>query len=118
MTESPQKEKIDRMINAAQLVFAELLDSELYLPVKQELAEMNVNHSLGFKKELFKSKVEILFQNLKTDLENNTPEEIEVIDCAVAFIDQLNSFNDFNHPEVHKRALELQKAVAEYLKPK
>ena len=34
-----------------------------------------------------------------------------VIEAASAFVDQLNSFNDFHHPEVHKRAVELQKAV-------
>lgn len=34
-----------------------------------------------------------------------------VIEAAVAFMDQLNSFNDFNHPEIQKHALELQKAV-------
>lgn len=34
-----------------------------------------------------------------------------VLEAAVAFMDQLCSFNDFYHPEVHKRALELQKAV-------
>jgi len=39
-----------------------------------------------------------------------------VIEAAVAFMDQLNSFNDFNHPEVRKRALELQKAVGAMVK--
>ena len=36
-----------------------------------------------------------------------------VVKAAVAFMDQLNSFNDFRRPEVHKCALELQKAVGE-----
>ncbi len=36
-----------------------------------------------------------------------------VVKAAGAFMDQLNSFNDFYHPEVHRRALELQKAVGE-----
>lgn len=43
-----------------------------------------------------------------------TREEKEIIEAAIAFIDQLNTFNDFNHPEVHRRARELQKAVSEY----
>lgn len=68
MTESPQKEKIDKLIDVAQLVFADLLDSELYQPMKLELAQCNVTHSLGFKKELFKNKVECLFENLKKDM--------------------------------------------------
>lgn len=40
--------------------------------------------------------------------------ETSVIEAAVAFMDQLSSFNNFYHPEVHRRALELQAAVGEY----
>lgn len=42
--------------------------------------------------------------------------EQAVIDAAGAFIDQLNTFNDFYHPEVHKRALELACAVGNLYK--
>jgi hypothetical protein len=44
--------------------------------------------------------------------------ELEVISRAVMFMDQLNSFNNFYHPEVHRRALDLQKAGSEYHKHK
>ena len=117
MTESTQKEKIDMCIDAAQRVLAEMLDSDLYIPMKRELEKHNTTHSLGTKKEMFKNKIECLFENLKKDLEDSTAKDRLVVDCAVAFMDLLNSFNDFNHPEVHKSALELQKAVGEYLKP-
>ncbi len=40
----------------------------------------------------------------------------DVVNAACAFIDQLNSFNDFYHPEVHKRALELAHAVGNLYK--
>lgn len=43
-------------------------------------------------------------------------EDKEIIDAAIAFMDQLNTFNDFNHPEVQTRAIELQKAVANSVK--
>jgi len=36
-----------------------VLDSELYIPVKIELAQQKVTHSFGFKKELFKEKMEM-----------------------------------------------------------
>jgi hypothetical protein len=39
-----------------------------------------------------------------------------VINAAIAFIDQLNSFNSFLHPEVLKRAKELQNSVGTYWK--
>jgi hypothetical protein len=41
---------------------------------------------------------------------------LAVTEAAVAFMDQLNSFNNFHHPEVGRRALELQAAVGEYLR--
>lgn len=62
------KDKVNKLIDANLLAFAEILDTDLYLPMKQELKEHNITHSLGFKKELFKSKVERLFENLKKDL--------------------------------------------------
>lgn len=62
------KEKIEKLINATQLTFANILDSDLYLPMKYELKEQNITHSLGIKKEMFKIKVEGLFENLKKEL--------------------------------------------------
>ncbi len=37
-----------------------------------------------------------------------------VIECASAYIDQLNSFNALAHPEVHKQRLRLNEAVDAY----
>jgi len=37
----------------------------------------------------------------------------KVADAAVSYIDQLCSYNDVAHPEVHKRRLELSGAVQE-----
>ena len=62
------EDKVNKLINAAQLAFAEILDTDLYLPMKHELKEHNITHSLGFKKEQFKSKVERLFEDLKKEL--------------------------------------------------
>ena len=59
--------------------------------------------------------MECLFKDLEKDIEDNTAMDRLVVECAVAFMDQLNSFNDITHPEVYKRVLDLQKAVAEYL---
>ena len=42
--------------------------------------------------------------------------EQAVIDTTSAFIDQLNCFNNFYHPEVHKKALELSHAVGNLYK--
>ena len=61
---------MDRIINQVQLTFAQLLDEELYLPIKQELKEQNIVHSLGIKKESLKNKVEALFMSLKQDLKD------------------------------------------------
>jgi len=62
------EDKVNKLINAAQLAFAEILDTDLYLPMKQELMQHDITHSLGFKKEQFKSKVERLFEDLKKEL--------------------------------------------------
>jgi hypothetical protein len=42
--------------------------------------------------------------------------EKTIINAAIAFIDQLNSFNSTLHPEVIKRTKELQTAVGAYWK--
>jgi hypothetical protein len=40
----------------------------------------------------------------------------KVVNAAIAFMDQLNSFNSFSHPEVIKCAKELSDAVGTYLR--
>lgn len=62
------KEKIDKLINETQREFAEILDTDLYLPMKKELQQHNITHSMGIKKEMFKNRVEGLFNKLKKDL--------------------------------------------------
>lgn len=62
------EETLDKLIDATLLGFASLLDSQLYIPMKQELAGRGITHSLGIKKELFKDSVEVLLENLKKDL--------------------------------------------------
>lgn len=42
----------------------------------------------------------------------------EVIDAAGAYCDQLNSFNNLTHPEVHKQRLRLAKAVSDMYRSK
>lgn len=63
------KARIDKLMNGAQLALAELLDRELYQPVKQELKQHNITHSLGIKKEMFKQKMEQVFEELKKELQ-------------------------------------------------
>lgn len=66
------KAKIDKLMNAAQLALAELLDRELYEPVKQELKQYHITHSLGIKKELFKQKMEQVVEELKKELQKGS----------------------------------------------
>lgn len=62
--------KINELIDKTLYKLTDLLDDELYLPIKKELAQQNVTHSLGFKKELFKEKIEKEFNNLKKEILN------------------------------------------------
>lgn len=66
------KARIDKLMNAAQLALAELLDRELYEPIKQELKQYHIIHSLGIKKELFKRKTEQVFEELKKELQKGS----------------------------------------------
>lgn len=44
--------------------------------------------------------------------------DLAVIDAAIAYVDQLGTFNDITHPEVHTRRLQLAEAVgARFNKP-
>ncbi len=58
---------IDKLIQGLNLRLASYIDSELYLPLKGELK--GTTHSLGFKKELLKQKIESELENLKKELE-------------------------------------------------
>lgn len=58
---------IDKLIQRLNLRLASYIDGEFYLPLKEELK--GTTHSLGFKKELLKQKIESELENLKNELE-------------------------------------------------
>lgn len=58
---------IDKLIENLNLRLAEYIDDQFYLPLKEELK--GTTHSLGFKKELLKEKIESELEKLKKDLE-------------------------------------------------
>jgi len=57
---------IDKLILRLNLNLASYIDSEFYLPLKEELK--GTTHSLGFKKELLKEKIESELERLKNEL--------------------------------------------------
>mgnify|MGYP003394602251 CR=1 FL=1 len=58
---------IDRLFQDINLRLAVYIDSKFYLPLKEELK--GTTHSLGFKKELLKEKIESELEKLKKELE-------------------------------------------------
>ncbi len=59
---------IDKLILELNLNLASYIDREFYLPLKEELK--GTTHSLGFKKELLKQKIELELDKLKKNLQN------------------------------------------------
>lgn len=57
---------IDRLIQGVNSRLALFIDSEIYMPLKAELK--GTTHSLGFKKELLKQKIETELEELKKEL--------------------------------------------------
>ena len=57
---------IDKLILELNLRLASYIDGQFYLPLKEELK--GTTHSLGFKKELLKEKIESELENLKKEL--------------------------------------------------
>jgi len=57
---------IDRLIEELNLNLSSYIDNQLYLPLKKELE--GTTHSLGFKKELLKEKIESELERLKKEL--------------------------------------------------
>ena len=57
---------IDRLIQELNLRLASYIDSQFYLPLKEELK--GTTHSLGFKKELLKEKIELELEKFKKDI--------------------------------------------------
>ena len=57
---------IDKLIQGLNLNLASYIDGQFYLPLKEELR--GTTHSLGFKKELLKEKIESELEKLKIEL--------------------------------------------------
>lgn len=57
---------IDKLIDEVKANLAYYLDIDVYIPVKEELT--GVEHSLGIRKELFKSYVESELEKLKVSI--------------------------------------------------
>ena len=56
----------DRLFQELNLRLASYIDSQFYLPLREELK--GTTHSLGFKKELLKEKIESELEKLKKEL--------------------------------------------------
>lgn len=67
MEDTKTTKTIDRLIENLNLRLAEYIDSQFYFPLKEELK--GTTHSLGFKKELLKEKIESELEKLKKELE-------------------------------------------------
>jgi queuine/archaeosine tRNA-ribosyltransferase len=59
---------IDDIFRSLESDIAFQLDKMVYLPTKQELAEKNITHSLGFRKENFKAELERLMIIAKREI--------------------------------------------------
>ena len=57
---------IDRLIQNLNLRLAEYIDGQFYLPLKEELK--GITHSLGFKKECLKERIELELEKFKKDI--------------------------------------------------
>jgi len=57
---------IDKLILQTNINLASYIDSQFYFPLKEELK--GTTHSLGFKKELLKEKIESELEKLKKEL--------------------------------------------------
>ena len=66
MKDMETAESIDRLIQNLNLRLAEYIDGQFYLPLKEELK--GTTHSLGFKKELLKERIELELEKLKKEL--------------------------------------------------
>lgn len=67
MEDTKTTKTIDRLIKDINFRLAEYIDSQLYLPLKEELK--GTAHSLGIKKELLKQKIESELEILKKGIE-------------------------------------------------
>jgi len=66
MEDTKTTKAIDKLILQININLAYYIDSQFYLPLKEELK--GTTHSLGFKKELLKEKIESELEKLKIEL--------------------------------------------------
>ena len=64
---------IDRLIQDLNLRLASYIDGQFYLPLKNELK--GTTHSLGFKKELLKERIELELEKFKKDIDELKKDE-------------------------------------------
>ncbi|MFH0903612.1 MAG: hypothetical protein V1854_00280 [Methanobacteriota archaeon] len=64
-----------KLIESTKLTLAQVLDMELYQPVKEELRQYDITHSLEVKKEQFKNRMEEVLNELKVELVRSIVEE-------------------------------------------
>lgn len=64
-------EEINEIFETINYRLAVMLDMLVYIPVKQELTKYNVIHSLGQRKESFKSEMERELYKLRDVIKNN-----------------------------------------------
>ncbi|MCG3218555.1 MAG: hypothetical protein KAR35_06100 [Candidatus Heimdallarchaeota archaeon] len=60
--------KFSNIFEKAEMELAEHIDSELYLPVKAELCNKGITHSLGRRKENLKGKIFEVFEKIKKEI--------------------------------------------------
>ncbi len=64
---------IDKLIDETKQNLAYYLDTNVYLPVKEELT--GIEHSLGIRKELFKSFVDSELERLKKEIKTQITDD-------------------------------------------
>ena len=73
MKDIEETQTIDRLIQNLNLRLAEYIDGQFYLPLKEELK--GTTHSLGFKKELLKERIESELEKFKKDVKEMKEDE-------------------------------------------
>ena len=66
--EKMNKDKIIERIDKIERDLCSALDRDVYIPVKRELANVNVTYSLGMRKEDFKIKIHQELEELKQEI--------------------------------------------------
>lgn len=72
---------IDKLIDDVKANLAYYLDDNVYIPVKEEL--IGIEHSLGIRKELFKSYVDSELEKLKVAIKEETNSDKSFCDIDI-----------------------------------